>query len=241
MEPILRYGEGHGSLLASRSTSPAASPKTVVALIDDDELVRRSLVRSVEAADYEVLEFASAVDFLESALIDSVSCVVCDLVMPGLSGLELQESIRSKLPFLSIILITGHGNIPASVSAMKAGAVDFLEKPIRRDALLEAIDSAVERSNRMRTATAELNELKRRYERLTPREREVLVLVSAGLLNKQVAAQLGAAEKTVKQHRGSIMRKMQAESLADLVMMADQLGIRPTNADFSQAKGKLSG
>jgi FixJ family two-component response regulator len=122
---------------------------------------------------------------------------------------------------------------------MKAGAVDFLEKPITQSALLDAIGNAVKRTNRMRTATAEFGQLKRRYEGLTPREREVFVLVSVGLLNKQVAAQLGSAEKTVKQHRGSIMRKMEAESLADLVMMADRLGVRPTSGDFAYAKGKL--
>jgi FixJ family two-component response regulator len=240
MGAMLRFAEGHESLLAFGSSPPFASPETVVAIIDDDESVRRSLIRLIEAAGYQTRAFASAADFLGSVSVEAVSCVISDLLMPELSGLELQESLRSKFPFLAIIFITGHGNIPSSVSAMKAGAVDFLEKPIARKALLEAIGTAVDRTHRMRTTGAELRELKRRYARLTPREQEVLVLVSAGLLNKQVAAQLGAAEKTVKQHRGSIMRKMAAESLADLVMMAYRLGVRPTNADFSLAKGKLS-
>ena len=196
--------------------------------------------RSIESAGYRAEALASAADFLKSLLPEAVSCVVSDLLMPGASGLQLQESLQSKVPFLSVIFVTGHGDIPASVTAMKGGAVDFLEKPIRRKALLDAIGSAVERTNRMRTAADEQRALNRRYAGLTPREREVFVLVSAGLLNKQVAAQLAAAEKTVKQHRGSIMRKMQAESLAELVVMADRLGVRPTNADFAQAKGKLS-
>jgi FixJ family two-component response regulator len=217
-----------------------SSPKTVVAVIDDDESIRRSLVRSIESAGYRAEAFASGVDFLENLIPEAVCCVVSDLLMPGVSGLQLQESLRSKIPFLSMIFVTGHGDISASVSAMKGGAVDFLEKPIGRKALLDAIGSAIERTKRMRTAAGELHELKRRYGVLTPRERQVFVLVAAGLLNKQVAAQLAAAEKTVKQHRGSIMRKMRAESLADLVVMADRLGVRPTNADFAQAKGKLS-
>jgi FixJ family two-component response regulator len=239
MEGTERFAKGYETLLAARSSPSSLPPKVVVAVIDDEESIRRSLVRTIRAAGFQVEAFASASDFLESMLPEIASCVVCDLLLPGLSGLQLQESLQSKLPSLSIVFITGYGDIPASVSAMKAGAVDFLEKPVRRNALLRAIVNAVERTNRMRTAGTELSELKKRYQTLTPREREVFVLVAAGLLNKQVAAQLGAAEKTVKQHRGTIMRKMAAESLADLVMMADRLGVRPANADFSKAKGKV--
>jgi FixJ family two-component response regulator len=235
-----RFAECHETLLASPSSFSSASPTTVVAVIDDDESIRRSLVRTIEGAGHKAQAFASAADFLGSLSPDAVSCVVSDLLMPGLSGLQLQELLRSKFPFLSIIFLTGYGDIPAGVTAMKAGAVDFLEKPIKRSALLQAIACAVERTSKLRTVSAEIEKLKVHYERLTPREREVFVLVSAGLQNKQVAAELGAAEKTVKQHRGSIMRKMAAESLADLVMMADRLGLRPTNDDFAQAKGKLS-
>jgi FixJ family two-component response regulator len=234
-----RLTEDCENLLASGSKLPASSRETVVAIIDDDEAIRRSLVRSIEAAGYKAQAFESAAEFLEGSLTQFVSCVVCDLLMPGMNGLQLQQLLQSHTPFLSIIFVTGHGDIPASVSAMKAGAVDFLEKPIRRRALLDAVGKAVERTKRMRTEAGEVGELKRRYEGLTPREREVLVLVSVGLLNKQVAAQLGAGEKTVKQHRGNIMRKMKAESLADLVMMADRLGLRPTNVNFAEAKGKL--
>jgi FixJ family two-component response regulator len=239
MLTVQRFGEARESLPAHQNGFSSILPRTVVAVVDDDESTRRSLVRSIEGAGYKTEAFASAAEFLENLLPEAVSCVVCDLLMPGLSGLALQESLRSRVPFLSVIFITGHGDISAGVTAMKAGAVDFFEKPLRRDALLDAIRSAVERTDRMRTAGAELCEVKKRYDRLTPREREVLALVSAGLMNKQVAAQLGAAEKTVKQHRGNIMRKMEAESLADLVMMADRLGVRPANTDFSRAKGRL--
>jgi len=239
MEGAQRFTAGSESLLVVGRKLSSGSPETIVAVIDDDQAIRRSLVRSIEASGYQVEAFASATEFLEGSASERVSCVICDLLMPGMSGLQLQELLRSHTSFLSIIFVTGHGDIPTSVSAMKAGAVDFLEKPIRRSALLHAIDNAVERTNRMRTEAGEIGELKRRYERLTPREREVFVLVSAGLLNKQVGAQLGAAEKTVKQHRGSIMSKMKAESLADLVMMANRLALRPTNANYAQAKGKL--
>jgi FixJ family two-component response regulator len=239
MEGEQQFTAGSKSLLIAGRELPSGSPETIVAVIDDDQAVRRSLVRSIEASGYQVEAFASATEFVERSSTERMSCVICDLLMPGMSGLQLQELLRSDTPFLSIIFVTGHGDVPTSVSAMKAGAVDFLEKPIKRTALLQAIGNAVERTKKMRTEAHEVTELKGRYEGLTPREREVFVLVCAGLLNKQVAAQLGAAEKTVKQHRGSIMRKMKAESLADLVMMANRLSLRPRDSDFAQAKGKL--
>jgi FixJ family two-component response regulator len=240
MEVAQGFGKDGESLLASHCDWSSVSPKPIVALIDDDESIRKSLVRSIQAAGYQVEPFASAAEFLESPVPEIASCVVSDLRMPGVNGLQLQEFLQSKTPFLSIVFVTGYGDIMASVSAMKAGAVDFLEKPIKRNALLEAIACAVERTIKLRNAAAEISKLRIQYERLTPREREVFALVSAGLLNKQVAAQLGAAEKTVKQHRGSIMRKIKAESLADLVLMAERLGVRPTSANFAEAKGKLS-
>jgi len=144
------------------------------------------------------------------------------------------------MPYISILFVTGYGEVPESVSAMKAGAVDFLEKPVKGAVLLEAIHRAAACSRELKAGATELGELRRRFERLTPREREVLVLVSAGLLNKQVAAELGSSLKTIKQHRGSVMKKMDAESAADLIIMAERLGVRPEGADFSRAKGRLS-
>jgi FixJ family two-component response regulator len=214
--------------------------KTLVAIIDDDESVRRALARLVRAAGHEVTAFASATEFLASPGTEAAACVVSDLRMPEVNGLQLQEALRSKIPSVSMVFITGHGDIPATVSAMKAGAVDFLEKPVKGSVLLEAIGRAIERSNQLKAVSAEIDQLQVRYEQLTPREREVCALVSAGLLNKQVGAELAVTEKTVKEHRGRVMRKMKAESLADLVMMAERLGIRPADASFAAARGKLS-
>lgn len=214
--------------------------KALVAIIDDDESIRRALVRLVTAAGHEVTSFASAMEFLASPKTEAASCVVSDLQMPEVNGLQLQDALRHKIPSVSMVFITGHGDIPATVSAMKAGAVDFLEKPVKGRVLLEAIERAIERSNQLKAASTELGHLKVRYEQLTPREREVCALVSAGLLNKQVGAELAVTEKTVKEHRGRVMRKMKAESLAELVMMAERLGIRPSDASFAAAKGKLS-
>jgi FixJ family two-component response regulator len=217
-----------------------SSSKAIVAVIDEDESIRKSLVRLIQAASYKAEAFASVTEFLESLVLEVTSCVVSELRMPGLNGLQLQQFLQSKMPFLSMIFLTGYGDIPACVSAMKAGAIDFLEKPVRRRALLEAIGCAIERTNNARTAIAEIGKLKIHYGRLTPREREVFALVSVGLLNKQIAAQLGAAEKTVKQHRGSVMRKMEARSFADLVLMAERIGVRPTHTNFAEAKGRLA-
>jgi len=232
------FANGDETSGTSHCLCSSFSPKPLVAVIDDDQSIRKSLVRSLQAAGYQVEGFACAAEFLASPVPETASCVVCDLRMPGVDGLQLQEMLRGKAPFLSFVFVTGYGDIPASVSAMKAGAVDFLEKPIRRSLLLEAVGFAVERTGHRRNEEAEIGKLRMQYERLTPREREVFVLVSAGLLNKQVAAQLGTAEKTVKQHRGSIMRKIEAASVADLVLLADRLGIRPLAANFAAAMGK---
>ena len=216
------------------------SQRTAVAIIDDEESVRKSLVRMLQARGLQALAFPSAQEFLDSAQSKVVSCVVSDLRMPGLDGLGFQRRLHAKLPHLSMVFITGHGDISASVAAMKAGAVDFLEKPVKGAALLDAIRRACERSVNLRATNAEIDVLKARYETLTPREREVFSLVAAGLLNKQVAAELGIAEKTIKQHRGSVVDKMAAQSLAELVLMAERLGVRPSGADFANAKGKLT-
>jgi FixJ family two-component response regulator len=193
----------------------------------------------LQAKGLVALAFPSAQEFLESPQSDVVSCVISDLRMPGLDGLGFQRRLHAKLPHLSMVFITGHGDIPASVSAMKAGAVDFLEKPVKGAALIDAIRRASERSFNLQTTNAEIDALKARYETLTPREREVFSLVAAGLLNKQVAAELGVAEKTIKQHRGHVVDKMAAQSLAELVLMAERLGVRPSGLDFAKARGKL--
>ncbi|MGZ6186603.1 MAG: response regulator transcription factor [Candidatus Binataceae bacterium] len=215
------------------------SQRTAVAIIDDEASVRKSLARMLQAKGLVALAFPSAQEFLESPQSDVVSCVISDLRMPGLDGLGLQRRLHAKLPHLSMVFITGHGDIPASVSAMKAGAVDFLEKPVKGAALIDAIRRASERSLNLQATNAEIDALKARYETLTPREREVFSLVAAGLLNKQVAAELGVAEKTIKQHRGHVVDKMAAQSLAELVLMAERLGVRPSGLDFAKARGKL--
>jgi FixJ family two-component response regulator len=215
------------------------SQRTAVAIIDDEASVRKSLARMLQAKGLVALAFPSAQEFLESPQSDVVSCVISDLRMPGLDGLGLQRRLHAKLPHLSMVFITGHGDIPASVSAMKAGAVDFLEKPVKGAALIDAIRRASERSFNLQATNAEIDALKARYETLTPREREVFSLVAAGLLNKQAAAQLGVAEKTIKQHRGHVVDKMAAQSLAELVLMAERLGVRPSGLDFAKARGKL--
>jgi FixJ family two-component response regulator len=215
------------------------SDKIRIAIIDDDPSIRRSLMRMLNVAGFEVVAFSSANEFLAAEDTGKVSCAVSDLRMPEVDGLALQQTLRARLPHLSMVFITGHGDVPTGVSAMKAGAVDFLEKPVRSHVLLEAINRAIERSRNLLTASTEVEELKIRYQRLTPREGEVFALVAAGLLNKQIGAELGAAEKTIKQHRGRVMDKMEAESLAELVLMAERLSIRPAETDFSKAKGKL--
>ncbi len=170
--------------------------------------------------------FASAQEFLDRLAAEAPSCLVLDLQMPGLSGLDLQKRMAEVGLEIPIVFLTGHGNIPVSVKAMKAGAVEFLTKPFDEQALLQAIREAVERDQRTRQHHAELRDLRDRYESLTPREQEVMQQVVSGLLNKQIAAELHITEFTVKIHRGHVMRKMRADSLADLVRMAEALGIR---------------
>ena len=209
----------------------------IVAVIDDDASLRRALVRMLGTVGLEVLPFSSAQDFFAAAERECVSCVVSDLRMPDVDGLTLQSVLAERMPHVGIVFLTGHADVSSSVRAMKSGAIDFLEKPVRRADLVEAIARATRQTHRAEAEAVDLNSLKHRYEKLTPRERQVFALIAAGLLNKQVAAELGAAEKTIKQHRGVVMAKMKAESIADLVMMADRLGVRPSQADFSRAKG----
>jgi FixJ family two-component response regulator len=183
----------------------------------------RSLFQSV---GWRVELFGSAPEFMQSARPDGPACLVLDIRLPRLSGLEFQTELADANIELPIIFITGHGDIPMSVKAMKAGAVDFLTKPFRDQELLDAVARAIERDRKRRDDSKAVSSLRGLYESLTPREREVLALVTAGLMNKQIAGELGVTEITVKIHRGHVMRKMAARSLADLVRMAEALGIR---------------
>jgi RNA polymerase sigma factor (sigma-70 family) len=204
-----------------------SEPNAIVFVVDDDESVRESLGSLIRSAGLKVESFDSAHRFLadpRSQTVDAPSCLVLDLHLPGLSGLELQERMVDLNIEIPIIFITGRGDIPTTVRAMKAGAVEFLTKPFSDHHLLDAISQAIERDRVTRRQQAELAELRERYESLTPREREVMRLVVSGLLNKQVAAELGINEGTVKVHRSQVMQKMQAESLADLVRMSEKLG-----------------
>jgi FixJ family two-component response regulator len=200
--------------------------KPVVCLVDDDPAVRRSVSRLLRAEDFEVRAYPGARELLEAGLPDGDSCLVLDLSMPGIDGLKLQEMLATEGKRISIVFVSGHGDIPSTVRAMKAGAIDFLPKPFTRKELLTAIDRAIDKGRADRLAEKEVSGLRERYEELTPREREVLSLVVAGMLNKQTASRLGIAEKTIKVHRAQVMKKMGANSLADLVRMASRLSIR---------------
>ena len=200
-----------------------------VALIDDNKSARTSLARLIKTAGIEVVSFSSAREFLEDPIRNQVDCAVTDVRMPGVDGFQLQETLGQTVPYLSVVFITGHGDIPMSVKAIRGGAVDFLEKPVDDEALLEAVRRAAERSRYQKALGTELGDLQRRYGLLTPRERQVFQLVTAGLLNKQAGADLGTTEKTIKVHRARVMSKMKADSLAELVRMADQLGVRPAS------------
>jgi|SRR6516164_1179413 len=199
--------------------------ESIVFIIDDDSLYRASTERLVRSAGFSVESFQSAADFLNSRRPNVPSCLVLDVRLPGSSGLDLQRELAEAGVHLPIIFVTGHGDIPMSVQAMKAGAVEFLTKPFRDQTLLDAIRQAIERDRVARQQRARNADLRRRYESLGPREREVLKCVVSGMLNKQIADELGATERTIKFHRGHIMRKMQVRSLAELVRMAEALGI----------------
>jgi FixJ family two-component response regulator len=195
----------------------------IVFVVDDDLSFRRSVERLIRLAGFEVQPFASAREFLAAETPNVPGCLVSDLRMPGLSGLDLQRELTEIGWHIPIIFITGHGDIPMSVRAIKAGAVEFLAKPFRERELIEAIEQALERDRLARMEHQKLAELRDRYESLTPRERQVMAHVVSGMLNKQVAAELNTVEKTIKFHRAHIMEKMAAGSLAELVRMAGDL------------------
>jgi FixJ family two-component response regulator len=202
----------------------SVSEKPIVHVIDDDDSLRKAVTRLLHAAGYDVRAYASAGDFaLASREKNKRGCVLLDMRMPGPSGLELQEALAREDEPLPVIFLTAHGDVPTSVRAMKAGAVDFLTKPIKRDVLLNAVRAALARDVRLHTSREQLRDIRMRFAKLTPREREVFDLVVAGRLNKQIAVELGMAERTVKAHRGQVMAKMQVTSVAELVHLADKM------------------
>lgn len=214
----------------SSQSDLASAEEPIVYVVDDDAVMREALSSLFRSVDLSVKVFGSAHELLQGSLTDRPSCLVLDIRLPGVSGLEFQDELVKAGIHIPVIFMTGHGDIPMSVRAMKAGAVDFLEKPFRHQEMLDAVALAIERDRKRREQDRTLSELQGRFESLTPREREVIGLITAGLMNKQAAGEMGVTEMTVKIHRGHIMRKMQARSLADLVRMAEALGVRRERA-----------
>jgi FixJ family two-component response regulator len=211
--------------------APERAP--VIHMVDDDTAFQTAVCRLLRASGYEVRTYSNAGDFLLGRRDSTAGCILLDVRMPGPSGLDLQEALARQTDPLPIIFLTGHGDIASSVRAIKAGAVDFLTKPVDRHALLNAVKNAIARDQENRLARAELRNRRANYEALTTRERQVLEGVVAGKLNKEIAAELGTAERTVKAHRAQVMEKMQVASLAELVRVADQLrasSARPSTA-----------
>ncbi|MFK4532720.1 FixJ family two-component response regulator [Bradyrhizobium ottawaense] len=216
---------------AKQAQASAGDP--IVLIVDDDPSMRRALTNLFQSVGLKVEAFSSAAEIMEAKPPAVPSCLVLDIRLPGFSGLDLQADLAKANIHTPIIFITGHGDIPMTVRAMKSGAVDFLTKPVRDQDMLDAVQAAIERDRKRRDAEQSISGVRSRFEGLTARERDVLALVASGLMNKQVAAELGLAEITVKIYRGQIMRKMAAKSLADLVRMTDALGI-PRNRGHLQ-------
>lgn len=217
-----------GSEVASRMTKETPELQPIVFVVDDDPSLRNALTNLFRSVGLRAEVFGSAPELLRSKRPDVPSCLILDIRLPGPSGLDFQAELAKANIHIPIIFMTGHGDIPMTVRAMRAGAVDFLSKPFRDQDMLDAVATAIERDRKRRKDEKIISDLKARFESLTPREQEVLALVAAGLMNKQIAAEIGLAEITVKIHRGHIMRKMGARSLADLVRMAEMLGVRRT-------------
>ncbi|MBB4258221.1 response regulator transcription factor [Bradyrhizobium sp. CIR3A] len=218
----------------SEGSNAEASTKAIVFVVEDDLSMRRSLTNLFKSVGLDVVAFGSAREMLQSTIADVVSCLVLDVRLPGLSGLEYQTELARLNIHIPIIFITGHGDIPMTVRAMKEGAVDFLSKPFRDQELLDAVVAATERDRKRREAQQTVANLQTLFETLSPREQAVMKLVAAGLMNKQVAAELGLAEITVKIYRGHVMKKMRARSLADLIRMTETLGIRANRPEQTQ-------
>jgi len=225
-----------GTLGHEVGSSPMATAKPIVFVVDDDVWIRESLQTLLQDEGWQPETFASAQEFLDRPRPLTPNCLVLDVSLPGLDGLELQKRIAGQRTDMPIIFITGHGDIPMSVGAMKAGAIEFLTKPFSDEVLLTAIRQALERSRLALTEQATMQELRDRYASLTPREQDVMRLVVSGLLNKQVADELGITESTVKAHRGQVMQKMKANSLADLVKMTARLD-QPVATNQSMSSG----
>lgn len=211
------------------TSSPPSGP--VVHVVEDDDDTRRATARLLSAAGYAVQTYASAAEFLSQMPTARPGCLVLDVQLPGVSGLELQETLARAADVLPVVFVTGHGDIPMTVQAIKGGAVDFLTKPVPGDVLLAAIAQALARDARQREVRTREREVLTRYERLTPREREVFAHLISGQLNKQVAFDLGTTERTIKAHRHSIMQKLEADSIADLIRVAGHLHIEPVRGD----------
>ncbi|ANY83766.1 DNA-binding response regulator (plasmid) [Microvirga ossetica] len=214
--------------MPSRSTPPpVAAEESIIFIVDDDESLRNALGSLFRSVGFKVGMFGSAAELLEHKFPDIPSCLVLDVRLPRLSGLDFQTELAKANIHIPIIFMTGHGDIPMSVRAMKAGAVDFLAKPFRDQDMLDAVTLALERDRQRRQSDKQLSDVRAKFDTLTQREREVMSLVATGLMNKQIAGELGLSEITVKIHRGQAMRKMGARSLPDLVRMAELLGVYP--------------
>jgi FixJ family two-component response regulator len=225
ISPCHRIGGGSVTGHPTSPRDPASAQEPIVLVVDDDDGMRRALSNLFESVGLKVQAFGSAAEMLQSKLPDAPSCLVLDIRLPGLGGLDFQIELAKANIHIPIIFVTGHGDIPMTVRAMKGGAIDFLTKPFRDQDILDSVAMAIERDRNRREEDKTVSELRAHFETLTQREREVLALVTAGLMNKQIAGEIGLAEITVKIHRGHVMKKMGARSLADLVRMVEAMGI----------------